>query len=52
VNHTPSAFWSLLADQMLLQLNTTPEGLGEAEARQRLQRFGPNILKQQGDPIP
>jgi Mg2+-importing ATPase len=45
VNHTPSVFWSLPADQLLQQSETTPEGLKEAEARQRLQRYGPNLLK-------
>ena len=45
MNHTPSVFWDLPADQLLQQLETTPEGLREAEARQRLQRYGPNILK-------
>ena len=41
----PIVFWSLPADQLLQQLETTPEGLTEAEARQRLQRYGPNLLK-------
>jgi P-type Mg2+ transporter len=45
VNHTPSVFWSLPADQLLQQLEATPEGLTEAEARERLQRYGPNLLK-------
>ncbi len=45
MNHTPSVFWSLPADQLLQQLETTPEGLKEAEARERLQRYGPNLLK-------
>ena len=45
MNHPPTAFWSFPADQLLQQLETTPEGLTEAEARQRLQRYGPNLLK-------
>ena len=45
MNHTPSVFWSLPADQLLQQSETTPEGLEEAEARERLQRYGPNLLK-------
>jgi P-type Mg2+ transporter len=45
VNQTPRVFWSLSADQLRQQLETTPEGLKEAEARQRLLRYGPNLLK-------
>jgi len=45
VNQPLTAFWSLPADQLLQQLETTPEGLKEAEARERLQRYGPNLLK-------
>jgi len=41
----PVVFWSLPADQLLQQLETAPEGLKEAEARERLQRYGLNLLK-------
>jgi Mg2+-importing ATPase len=42
--HSP-AFWSISAIEMLQQLQTTPKGLTSDEARQRLKRYGSNILK-------
>jgi len=39
------AFWSLSATEMLQQLHASPEGLTGAEARQRLTRYGANLLK-------
>ena len=44
MNHTP-AFWSLSTTEMLQQLQTTKEGLTGDEARQRLARYGSNLLK-------
>jgi Mg2+-importing ATPase len=41
----PDAFWSLTASDLLEGLHTSREGLTEAEARQRLERFGANTLK-------
>ncbi len=38
-------FWSLPAAELLEQLQTTPLGITSDEARQRLTRFGSNILK-------
>jgi P-type Mg2+ transporter len=39
------AFWSVSATDMLQQLHATKEGLTGAEARQRLARYGSNLLK-------
>ncbi len=41
----PETFWSLPAPDLLERLQTSREGLTEEEARQRLDRFGPNTLK-------
>jgi P-type Mg2+ transporter len=41
----PVAFWSVPASGMLEQLGATREGLSDAEARERLARNGPNLLK-------
>jgi Mg2+-importing ATPase len=38
-------FWSLSSDQLLEELQTSPEGLTEEEAQRRLQEFGPNLLR-------
>ncbi len=38
--------WAIAADAALARLHTTPQGLTEAEARQRLERHGPNRLKE------
>ncbi len=42
---TPSAFWSVSASEMLQQLETAQQGLTGDEARQRLSRYGANLLK-------
>ena len=39
------AFWSLSTTELLQQLQTTPAGLTGDEARQRLARYGANLLK-------
>ena len=44
MNHDP-AFWSLSTTEILQQLQTTKEGLTGDEARQRLARYGSNLLK-------
>jgi Mg2+-importing ATPase len=41
----PKAFWSIPAPELLQQLQTSREGLTSEEARQRLDRYGPNLLK-------
>ena len=41
----PLAFWSLSTTEMLRQLQTAKEGLTGDEARQRLERYGSNLLK-------
>ena len=38
-------FWSVSAEQALRNLNTTPDGLMTPEASERLERYGPNLLK-------
>ncbi len=40
-----SAFWSVAADEMLKQLQASANGLTSDEARNRLRRFGSNLLK-------
>jgi len=41
----PDVFWSFTAPKLMERLHTSPEGLPEAEARQRLAHFGRNTLK-------
>ena len=41
----PETFWSLTSAALLESLHTSREGLTEAEARRRLERFGANTLK-------
>ena len=41
----PLAFWSLSTTEMLQQLQTAKEGLTSDEARERLARYGSNLLK-------
>src|SRR3989449_726084 len=45
MNQLPSTFWSISAAEMLQQLQTAKEGLTGDEARQRLARYGANLLK-------
>jgi Mg2+-importing ATPase len=40
-----SAFWSVSSGQTLERLATRPEGLTDDEARERLSRYGANVLK-------
>ena len=47
MNQLPPAFWSVSATEMLQQLETAKEGLSSEEARQRLARYGSNLLKPQ-----
>src|SRR5512136_1004871 len=44
MNQPPPAFWSVPASDLLQQLAATPQGLTSTEARQRLTRFGANLL--------
>ena len=37
-------FWQIPLDQLLAELGATPQGLGAAEAQNRLRQFGPNSL--------
>ncbi|MCX9025284.1 MAG: magnesium-translocating P-type ATPase [Candidatus Methanoperedens sp.] len=43
-NQPPQAFWSLPAVELLARLQTTPQGITGDEARQRLARYGSNLL--------
>ena len=43
----PAAYWSLPPEQLLAALHATANGLDDAEAGQRLKRYGPNELKAQ-----
>jgi P-type Mg2+ transporter len=45
MNQHALAFWSLSASDMRQQLHATQEGLTGTEARQRLARYGSNLLK-------
>ncbi len=41
----PPAFWSIPSGDLLKQLATTSQGLGEDEAKARLRLYGANLLK-------
>ena len=45
MNEQPLAFWSIPAAEMLQQLHTAKDGLTADQARQRLARYGSNLLK-------
>jgi Mg2+-importing ATPase len=45
MNQLPLAFWSISVAEMLQPLQTAKEGLTGDEARQRLARYGSNLLK-------
>src|SRR5258708_15678870 len=45
VNQAASAFWSVSANGMLQQLGAAREGLDGEDAKQRLARYGSNLLK-------
>ena len=47
MNQLPSSFWSISEAEMLQRLESSKEGLTADEARQRLVRYGPNLLKPQ-----
>ncbi len=46
-NHL-NAFWNVPADELLQHLQSTPDGLTSEEVRERLTRFGSNLLKAKG----
>ena len=45
MNQLPPAFWSISVTEMYQKLETTKDGLTGDEARQRLARYGANLLK-------
>jgi Ca2+-transporting ATPase len=44
---TETAWYQMTAEEALRELDTTPAGLSPAEAAARLQRFGPNTLREE-----
>jgi magnesium-transporting ATPase (P-type) len=42
---TPASYWSLPSEQLLSALQSTGDGLTQAEAENRLKQYGPNALK-------
>ncbi len=53
MNSLPEAFWAARPSDLLEQLQSTPQGLANEEAKQRLARFGANRLtsKRRSDPL-
>lgn len=45
MNQPSPAFWSIPPEQILGEMETSPQGLTETEAQQRLKEFGYNLLK-------
>jgi len=45
MNPAPVAFWSVSASEVLQQLGAAKDGLSSEDARQRLARYGSNLLK-------
>ena len=45
MNPGQASFWSVPSSELLHHLQTTPQGLTSDEARQRLLRYGSNLLK-------
>ena len=45
MSEPPNLFWSVPAGDVLRQLDTTSQGLASADATQRLDRVGPNVLQ-------
>ena len=43
-----SAFWSISSDDLLAQLESSPQGLSPGEAQRRLARLGANLLRAKG----
>lgn len=40
-----SKYWSQSSDQLWQELQSNPQGLSQDEAEQRLEKYGPNVLK-------
>jgi Mg2+-importing ATPase len=45
MSRQPGPFWNLTTDELLRQLQSAKEGLSGDEARERLSRYGSNLLK-------
>lgn len=48
MNQLKNEFWSVPATKLVEELKTTPSGLTSDEAKERLTKFGPNLLKVKG----
>ncbi|MEI6441811.1 MAG: magnesium-translocating P-type ATPase [Nostocales cyanobacterium ELA583] len=46
MNPQLSTFWNLSAEQVIGQVQSTPQGLSSEDARERLSKYGANSLKQ------
>src|SRR4030043_930967 len=42
---TKPKYWAMISNELLKQLQSSPQGLTETEAELRLKKYGPNILK-------
>lgn len=47
-----SKYWTLSPDQLLQELESSAQGLAEAEASQRLEKVGPNVLSSKRELTP
>jgi Mg2+-importing ATPase len=45
----PSPYWSRAGNQLIAELGSTRDGLTSAEAQARLQRYGRNVLRDEGE---
>ncbi len=43
-----ASYWSMPSEQLLLQLRSSPNGLSQANAEQRLEQYGPNAIQEGG----
>jgi Mg2+-importing ATPase len=46
----PGPYWSRAGNELLAELASTRDGLTSAEAQARLQRYGRNVLRDEGEP--
>lgn len=43
-----AAYWTLTSDQLFAALHTSQNGIRQTDAEDRIQQYGPNSLKAQG----
>jgi P-type Mg2+ transporter len=46
-SETLDIYWSLATDQLLVDLNTTKQGIQQTDVESRIKQYGPNALKSQ-----